>query len=213
MTQLHRSLIPLTCLSLLAACGGDDTSSTADAGPDAMLGDPAVFAGRFAVELIAPVAAGPGQPASDGYTTVLGVVYDQTPPEGIIWDVTMTDGGCVLRVPRVPFCDPPCGGSAVCVADDTCRPYATKQDVGLVHARGLTTTTGATELDLRLLAGSYQVPAGVTLAYPAFAPGAAIELTAAAARSPRRSPSAARASRRSRSPAPIPISPATSRRR
>jgi len=173
----------LLALSLLAApalgCGGDDGASDADAGVDAMIGDPDVFAGRFTVDLIAPVPATGTTAAVPGYTTVLGVVYDRTPPEAIIWDVTMTEGSCVLRIPRVPFCETPCGGSAVCVADDTCAPYATKQDVGLVHAKGLTTTLGATELDLTLLAGSYQVPGAITLAYPAFQPGAAVTFTAA----------------------------------
>lgn len=176
-------LARLLVLSFLAApalgCGGDDGVTGADAGVDAPLGDPSVFAGRFTVDLIAPVPATETTAAVPGYTTVLGVVYDRTPPEAIIWDVTMTDGSCVLRIPRVPFCETPCGGSAVCVADDTCAPYAVKQEVGAIHAKGLTTTLGVTEFDLTLLAGSYQVPDAITLAYPAFQAGAAVSFAAA----------------------------------
>ncbi|HVV86566.1 MAG TPA: hypothetical protein VHE35_26090 [Kofleriaceae bacterium] len=165
--------------SAIAACGGDDGGATADAGVDAMLGDPDTLVGQFTVDLVAPVAATETEPASDGYTSVLGVVYDKPQPQAVIWDVMLTDGSCVLRIPRVPFCETPCGGSAVCVDDDTCEPYATKQDVGTVHADGLMTTGGATAFDLISIAGSYQAPGDVHLAYPAFAPGGQLQLAAA----------------------------------
>lgn len=172
--------LALATACLAAACGGDDGSTTtADAGIDAAPGALDTFVGQFTADLVAPVPATADSPAVEGFTSVLGVVYDHPQPQAIIWDVSVTDGSCVLRLPRVPFCDPGCGGSAVCVADDTCAPYATKQDVGLVHARGLTTTTGTTEFDLTLLAGNYQVPGVLHLAYPAFAPGGAVAFAAA----------------------------------
>ena len=164
---------------LAAACGGDDGNAAPDGGIDAMLGDPNIFVGQFTVDLVPPVAATATSPAVDGFTAVLGVVLDKPQPQAIIWDVTLTEGACVLRLPRVPFCGTPCGGSAVCVADDTCDRYGAKQDVGTIHARGLTTSTGATEYDLTLLAGNYQTPGAVRLTYPAFAPGGAVELAAA----------------------------------
>lgn len=163
---------------LAAACGGDDGSASPDGGVDAMLGDPDTLVGRFNVDLIAPIPATSETPATEGYTTVLGIVLDVPQPEAVIWDATLTDGACVLRLPRVPFCETPCGGSAVCVADDTCRPYGVKQDVGTVHTSGLTTTGGATAFDLIAISGSYQVPGNLQLAYPAFAPGAQVELAA-----------------------------------
>lgn len=177
-TSLGRLALAATAC-LAAACGDGGGGTQTDAGVDATLGDPDTFVGQFTVDLVAPVPATADTPAVLGFTSVLGVVYDRPQPQAILWDVTVTDGSCVLRLPRVPFCDPACGGSAVCVADGTCQPYATKQDVGTVHARGLMTTTGVSELDLTLLAGNYQVPGALRLAYPAFAPGGAVELTAA----------------------------------
>jgi hypothetical protein len=161
-----------------AACGGDGTGDSVDGGVDAMLGDPDTKVGQFTVDLVAPIPATPELPATEGYTAVLGAVLDRKQPEAIIWDATLTDGACVLRVPRVPFCDPGCGGSAVCVDEDTCAPYGSKQDLGTVHATGLMTTTGASALDLTAIAGNYQVPGNLQLAYPAFAPGGAITLAA-----------------------------------
>jgi hypothetical protein len=169
------SLLATVC----AACGGDDTGANADAGTDAMLGDPDALVGRFNVDLVAPVPATAGNPATDGYTAVLGIVLDRPQPEAVIWDATLTDGACVLRIPRVPFCEEPCGGLAVCVADDTCEPYGIRQDVGAVHARGLATTTGGSDVDLTVIGGNYQVPGDIHLAYPAFAPGGPVEMAAA----------------------------------
>ena len=180
-SRFRRLLLALALVTTggAAACGGDDSGAGADAGTDAMLGDPDTFVGQFTVELVQPVAVSPEGPAADGFTSVLGVVYDKPQPQAIIWDATLTDGACVLRIPRVPFCETPCGGSAVCVADDTCQPYAAKQDVGLVHARGLMIAGGGSELDLRYLSGNYQVPGMIRLAYPAFAPGGGVTLAAA----------------------------------
>lgn len=182
LSHLARTRVLWLALGLAAstaACGGDDGGASADAGTDAGLGDPDTFVGQFTVDLIAPVPATETTPAADGYTSVVGWVHDRPQPEAIRWDVTLTDGGCVLQVPRVPFCETPCGGSAVCVDDDTCEPYAGKQDVGAVHASGLATTTGGSEVDLTYIAGTYQVPGTVRLAYPPFAPGAAVTVAAA----------------------------------
>ena len=161
-----------------AACGGDDGAAAPDGGLDAPLGDPDTLVGHFNVELIAPIPATEDTPATDGYTTVLGIVLDRPQPEAVIWDAVLTDGACVLRIPRVPFCETPCGGSAVCVDDDTCQPYGTRQDVGTVQATGLMTTGGASSFELTSVSGNYQVPGNLRLAYPAFAPGAAFALAA-----------------------------------
>ena len=138
IVRLPRCLRPLALATacLAAACGDDGSSTAPDGGVDAPLGDPDIFVGQFTADLVAPVPATADSPAVEGFTSVLGVVYDHPQPQAIIWDVSVTDGSCVLRLPRVPFCDPGCGGSAVCIADDTCAPYATKQDLGTVHARG-----------------------------------------------------------------------------
>jgi hypothetical protein len=157
-----------------AACGGDDGGAAVDApGPDAMLGDPAVLVGSFVVSLV---------DAEPPYTSVVGVVNDKVPPEAVAWDVATTAGDCRLLKPRVPFCTPACGGTAVCVADNTCEPYAVKQDVGTV------TLSGRPHLDRRDPASTlvfpsstirtYQVPGTISLAYPGFAAGDTIAITA-----------------------------------
>ena len=77
----------LGALTALAACGGDDGSAGPDAGVDAMLGDPDTLVGQFTIDLVAPVPATETEPATEGYTSVLGVVYDKPQPQAIIWDV------------------------------------------------------------------------------------------------------------------------------
>jgi hypothetical protein len=155
-----------------AACGGGGDD------PDAVQGDPDVQVGAFAVELVAPKPAHGTTPASDGYTSLLGVVYDAPQPSPIAWAEQATGGDCTLLVPDPPFCTTPCGTGAVCIAADTCQPYATKQDLGTVHASGLATTAGAAAFDLSEINRNYQVPADVDLAYPGFGDGDTIELAA-----------------------------------
>jgi hypothetical protein len=163
---------PLLSILCAAACGGGGTD------PDARRGDPSLLVGAFELEVVAPIAANGTTPARDGYTSVLGTIYDAPQPSPLAWAVTMTDGACTLYVPDPPFCATPCGTDAVCVAADTCQAYATKQSVGAVTARGLATTAGADELVMTPVVNNYQVPAGTTLAYPAFAEGDALELAA-----------------------------------
>jgi hypothetical protein len=157
---------------LLGGCGGGGDR------PDARTGDPNVLAGAFKVELVAPVPANGSTPARPGYTAVLGTVYDGAQPSPITFVPTMTDGPCTLLVPDVPFCTTPCGGTAVCVADDTCAPYATKHSVGTVQVSGIATTTGATSFEMEPIVENYQPPAGIELAYPPFAAGAPVQMTA-----------------------------------
>jgi hypothetical protein len=158
----------------LAACGGGGTPAA-----DARMGDPNVLVGAFAIELVAPVEEMGPTPARPGYTAVLGTVYDAPQPSPIAFVPQMMDGGCTLLVPDVPFCATPCGGNAVCVADDVCQPYATKQSVGTVIVRGLATTSGGTEFAMEPIVNNYQPPGGVELAYPPFAAGTPVEVVAA----------------------------------
>lgn len=171
--MIPRSSLAALVGATLAACGGDDGGATVDApGPDAALGDPTKLVGVFAVDLV---------DAEPAYTTVAGAVNDKVPPEGILWDVATTDGDCQLLKPRVPFCTPACGGTAVCVADNTCDPYAVKQDVGTVTVTGVRTSTGATSFELAFPSPTirtYQVPGAIQLAYPGFAPGDTVTIAA-----------------------------------
>ncbi len=154
-------------LGVLAACGssGDDAPSGGDTGD---------LLGTFSVQLVAPRTENDGT-TSAGYTSVLGKVYDGTVPATTVWTASMTSGGCTLSIPSVPFCSPACTSAQACVATNTCVAYPTAQDVGSVHLDGVKTSSG-TGFDLPAVSNTYQ-PAGVTLAYPAFAEGDAIELT------------------------------------
>lgn len=173
----------LLAASLACTTGEDDPGRT-DGGADAGLGDvgngdPEVLVGTFQVRLVAPVEASPGVDPAPGFTTVFGKVYDGPTPSTLIWEEVDRSGECALFTPRVPFCNSPCGGSAACVEDDVCQAYPSARSVGLVTVTGLSSTSGPVDLELRPVANNYQNPANVTLAYPAFAEGQVIALSAA----------------------------------
>jgi hypothetical protein len=136
--------------------------------------DPNALVGTFTIELVAPDTS----TSTPGYTSVLGKLYDGPVPEQIVWEESNTEGSCTLLKPRIPFCATPCGGTAVCVEDDTCQSYPTAQGVGTVTVIGVKTESGATQFTMDPIANNYQ-PVGVTLAYPGFAEGDAISVSAA----------------------------------
>lgn len=129
--------------------------------------------GTFQVQMIAPTDA------SAGYTTVVGRVQDGPTPAQIVWQQAATEGDCRLLTPRVPFCSTSCGGSAVCVENDTCQPYPMAQSVGTVRVTGVRSTGGATTFEMIAVSNSYQTPGDVMLPYPAFAEGDMIRVEAA----------------------------------
>ena len=151
------------CL-FLAACGSSSTTGDDDTDGVAT-GD---LLGTFQIELV--------EPANDtaGFTAVLGKVFDGTQPETVIWTDAMSAGGCTLKTPSVPFCSTPCGSAAACVADDTCQAYPASQAVGTVTIDGVADSA----VTLTSVQNSYQLPAGTTLAYPAFAEGDTLRLHA-----------------------------------
>lgn len=161
----------LLLLAVAAACGGDDGGD--DISPDAATGDPNLKVGVFAVDLVAANAE--VDPPTAAYTSVVGTVYDAEQPVGVLWDTAMTAGDCTLLIPRIPFCETPCGADAVCVDDGVCQPYATKQGVGDVTVTGI----GPAAFTMKAIANSYQPPAGTVLPYPPFAAGDAIRFSAA----------------------------------
>jgi len=168
-----------------SACSdsGSDNNTTGgdspDAGsPDASTGDPSILVGTFQVRLVPPVPASGSTPETPGYTAVVGKVYDGPTPSQIIWEEGTKEGTCQLFTPRVPFCSTPCGGSAVCVEDETCKDYPSAHSAGQVTAKGLRTKSGETTFTMSPIANSYQPPAGVQLAYPAFDEGGEITLEA-----------------------------------
>ncbi|HVW27829.1 MAG TPA: hypothetical protein VHC69_20830 [Polyangiaceae bacterium] len=148
-----------------AGASGGNSVPVPDAGANTLVG-------TFQVKLTGAVD---GSPAT---TAVIGKVYDGPTPGTIIWENPQTDGDCTLTTPRVPFCNTPCGGSAACVADDTCEAYPTAHDVGAVMVSGLRTTGGASSFTMTAISNAYQPPAGTTLAYPPFSEGDAVSFVA-----------------------------------
>jgi hypothetical protein len=143
-------------------CGGDD-SDNGNGSED--------LVGTFQVALNPPKE---GNPA---YTSVLGTVFDGPTPSTPIWEEAAKSGACRLLTPRVPYCEEPCGGTALCVEDDTCQPFPEVVTVGTVNVEGLRVSGGGTTFSMDPIAGNYQ-PAGVTLEYPPFSEGDAVTFSA-----------------------------------
>jgi len=162
--------LALAALSLLAASCGSDSSSGSDDDDSADIVD---AYGVFQVSLVAP------QGTTPGFTSVLGRLQDGPTPSTVVWEEAAASGNCRLLTPRIPFCDPSCGSSSVCVDDVQCEPYPTAVAAGAVRVEGLHTQDGDTAFSMEPIAGSYQPPGGASLAYPPCPEGNAITFTAA----------------------------------
>jgi len=171
--RVPRVLTVLVSLFILSCSGGDDGKKS-DSGPPATDGAAgASLVGTFQVSVVGPdTSAG-----TTGSTTVFGKVYDGPTPSAEIWEEAATDGACKLLKPRIPFCETPCGGSAICVDDGKCQSYPKEVTVGTVHLEGVHTESGETKISMDPVAQNYQ-PVGVTLSYPPFSEGDEIKLTA-----------------------------------
>lgn len=182
--SLARSAAAFGVAFSLLACSEAENSSGATSGApdaggeDAATGDPNVLVGGFQVRLIEPVPAMNGNPASPGSTSVLGKIYDGPTPSQIVWEASTKEGDCQVFTPRVPFCSTPCGGSAVCVEDDTCQAYPAAHSAGTIKATGIHTEAGDASFSMSPIANNYQPPASVKLLYPGFSEGETIRLEA-----------------------------------
>src|SRR5689334_2480231 len=67
-------------------------------------------AGSFQVSM---VQTGPDA----GFTSILGQIYTGTSPSPVGWKQVAEAGSCRLYTPKIPFCNPGCGGGAACVED------------------------------------------------------------------------------------------------
>jgi hypothetical protein len=153
--------------------GTGGSSSTGGGSGDAT----AHLFGTFSVSLVEPVAANGDTPAVEGFTSILGKVFDGPTPEATIWELSAEKGDCRLLEPRVPFCDPACG-TAVCVEDGECQARPTSVALGTVTVSGVTTDAGGTEVSMDPIANTYQPGASVHLPFPAFDAGAPISIAA-----------------------------------
>jgi hypothetical protein len=129
--------------------------------------------GTFQVSLIAPTDI------TQGYTSVLGQLYDGPTPSPVNWVEAEKGGSCKLLTPKVPFCATPCGSGSTCVADGQCQVYPKAIGAGKVSVSGIKTKDGATAFTMDPLNKSYQPAAGAILAFPPFAEGDAVTFSAA----------------------------------
>ncbi len=106
-----------------------------------------------------------------GFTAVLGRIQDGPTPGAIIWEEAASSGDCRLLTPRVPFCEQPCDGGALCVEDGRCQSFPAAITVGTVQVDGLLTVAGETAFSMEPIANNYQPPGGTRLAFPAFSAG------------------------------------------
>lgn len=180
---LRRLLVVCTLVMSTPACGSDssdDASSSSGGGSTGEGGhyagppeDPNAVVGTFEIEV---VEADPGR-GVEASATLFGKVYDAPTPSQLVWELATESGDCKLSKPRVPFCSTPCGGSAVCVEDDTCKPYPTAYSVGDVTVTGARDSDRNTSFTMSPVANNYQK----TLAYPPFSEGDSVALSASGA--------------------------------
>lgn len=173
----------LSLLTSGCSSSGDTGTSTGtgtpDAGqPDGSTGDPTLLVGTFQVRSVPPIPAMGTTPAKPGATSVLGKVYDGVTPAQVVWEAGLKEGDCQLFTPRVPFCSTACGGSAVCVEDDTCLDYPIAHSAGQVTVSGLHTDPSQASFVMAPIADNYQPPAGVSLVYPGLDEGEAVTFAA-----------------------------------
>jgi hypothetical protein len=165
---MRRRTIPGITATLLLAAGGCAEGVSAAAGHSPR-GDSSELVGEFTVRLTAANRA----TGAAARTTVFGVVKDGPEPPAIAWHVVDESDDCTLLEPEAPFCETPCGGRAVCTADDECTPYPTTKPVGTVALSGL----GSHRLRLTPISGKYMPDTGV-LPYPPCDEGDEVQLHA-----------------------------------
>ena len=129
--------------------------------------------GNFQVSLVAPT------PISQGFTSVLGALYNGPTPSPLNWKETAKSGSCTLLTPKAPFCEPACGSGATCVSENKCQDYPKAVAAGKVTVTGIKTKAGATEFTMDPQNKSYQPAGGLVLDFPPFAEGDAVLFSAA----------------------------------
>lgn len=170
------SLLTASCST--TTTGNNPPDPDGAGGSDGATGDPTLLVGAFQVRSSPAAPSGDGAPEAAGTTAVLGKIYDGTTPSQILWELAAEEGSCRLLTPRVPFCNEPCGGSAVCVEDDTCQAYPAAHSAGDVTVLGLNLQSGEASFVMKPTANNYQPPAGVKLGYPPADEGQTVRLEA-----------------------------------
>jgi hypothetical protein len=144
--------------------------------PEFVLGPPAGSGkvhGSFQVTLKAPTSI------TQGYTAVLGRLYDGPSPSALAWKEASASGGCKLLTPDAPFCETSCGSKALCVEDGKCQDFPKSVTAGRVAVEGIKTKAGSSAFSMDPLLNSYQPAAGTILEFPPFAEGEQVTFSAA----------------------------------
>jgi len=145
---------------------GSGSGARSDSGAAALL----EVTGNFQIDLVPEVLATADRPAAAPFTKLVGQALDGKTPESPVWTMTAQDGDCQLFVPSLPFCDPTCANSTVCVAGGVCAGYPRGIDLGTVTLRGV---QGEQSIAMKPVPPkyTYQLPGSAHLSYPPFAPG------------------------------------------
>jgi hypothetical protein len=164
-----RARLNLLAALAIAACSSNMPAENGAGDGGTTSPNAGVQVGAFTVRV---PASGTVEPVS-----VVGKVFDGETPQLVVWETASESGACKLLKPRVPFCAASCGGSAACVENNTCRNYPAAQDVGVVTATGIRTSSGASEFSMSPVANTYQAP--VSLPTDAVREGDTIRFSAA----------------------------------
>jgi hypothetical protein len=160
-----RSLVlPLALFA--ASCLGDP-----DGGKKPPGGGPSY--GAFLISLVEPTAT------ARGFTSLLGAITTFPTPASLIWEEGAQSGSCRIYKPRIPFCETPCGSEAICVEDNKCQDFPKSLSAGKVTVKGVKTKAGAQTFSMDPAKNNYQPDIRDSLAFPPFAEGDEVSITAA----------------------------------
>jgi hypothetical protein len=111
--------------------------------------------GYFNLKLTPEMVATAFREAMPARTNFVGSIADGEDPMVLLrmnsGTLAAEAGDCRLMTPDPPFCDPDCGGTALCVEDGVCAEDPTPIDVGTVTVSGL-----GPDFELEPIAHNYQ---------------------------------------------------------
>jgi hypothetical protein len=147
-----------------ASTGGDSAGSGGTSGNTAPSGEVCANAER---------AGSLGLRLTGGKTIFDGAIGDGITPSSVYREIA-AEGGCQLLGPRDLFCSPSCESGMTCAGENACTPTPTKQSAGMITVTGL---LASLDVERNGITGGYSKT--ILDPYPAFEPGAAIQLSAA----------------------------------
>ncbi|HEY0714845.1 MAG TPA: hypothetical protein VGF45_19345 [Polyangia bacterium] len=112
----------------------------------------------------------------EDHTAFLAAFFDGPLPPPAALDVSQTQGGCQLLVPRLFTCPAGCGISATCTGNNQCTPMPQSVNAGTLQVRGLGGSDREAEPTAPTVLSYQLVP---TLPAPACKAGDPVEVNAA----------------------------------